>query len=57
MNREQIRNVKEVVATYLKVLAIKYLEIMSKSKTNKIDYNPFEIRPGYLQNTSLERCS
>jgi hypothetical protein len=37
MNREQIRNFKEAIATYLKVLAIRYLEIMSKTTTIKID--------------------
>jgi hypothetical protein len=37
INREQIRNFKEAVATYLKVLAIKYQEIMWKTRTNKTD--------------------
>jgi hypothetical protein len=55
LNCEQIRNFKEEVATYAKVQVIKYLEIMWETTANKMVYNPFGIRPGYLWVTSLER--
>jgi hypothetical protein len=56
-NREQIRILKKAVATYLKILVIKYLEIVWETTTSNIAGNPAEIRTGYLLNTNLGRCS